>query len=99
MTPNLSEEIEQVFQNIKMTLHEGGIADGWSAVYLINSYQSQSRVPGEDQVFAAILPSKGKYMKDNRCVWSHVTVPSLHGGAAVEVTVSAVKSSQTTSKV
>ena len=48
-----------------------------------------------DKGFAALLADKHsrkeKYMQANHCVWSNVTVPALHGGAAVEVTVSAVK--------
>jgi enamine deaminase RidA (YjgF/YER057c/UK114 family) len=88
---DLKEEIEQVFRNIEMTLHEAGVADGWASVFQINTYQSQARIPDEDEFFGVFIATKEKYMRANHCIWSNVLVPGLHGGAAVEVTVSAVK--------
>ncbi|KAJ9659510.1 hypothetical protein H2198_003085 [Neophaeococcomyces mojaviensis] len=86
---HLSEEIENVFKNIETSLKHAGASQGWRSVYSLQTFQSKSRVPDEDEFFGAILPIKAKYMGSVACVWTGVSVPELHAGAAVEIVVSA----------
>lgn len=86
----LEEEVELVFKHIETTLHHAGVSQGWGDVYQINSFQSKSAAPDEEAFFDAFLRVRDKYVGENTPTWTNVTVPELHGRAAIEMNVHAV---------
>ncbi|KAJ5108260.1 endoribonuclease l-PSP domain-containing protein [Penicillium angulare] len=82
---DLRDEIMLAFENAEKTLQTAGATEGWKHVYQITTY-----APRLDEAWLdAMQEAKQKYLGDNRPVWTGVTVPSLYGGARLEMTLNA----------
>jgi enamine deaminase RidA (YjgF/YER057c/UK114 family) len=80
---NVQEQVMLAFENAERTLKEAGVTGGWKNVYQLTTYAPSL----DDDWAAAIQAAKAKYLGTNRPAWTGVTVPSLYGGAILEMTI------------
>ncbi|KAL2851249.1 Endoribonuclease L-PSP/chorismate mutase-like protein [Aspergillus pseudodeflectus] len=80
---DINEEVMLAFANAERTLKEAGVADGWKQVYQLTTYAPSL----DDEWLAAVQAAKEKHLGLNRPAWTGVTVPSLYGGARLEMTI------------
>lgn len=85
---DITEQVMLAFENAEKTLKAAGVIDGWKSVYQLTTYAPELT----EEWSKAITAAKGKYLGTNRPTWTGVTVPSLYGGAILEMTIYAVAS-------
>ncbi|KAI5461027.1 Endoribonuclease L-PSP/chorismate mutase-like protein [Mariannaea sp. PMI_226] len=77
------EQIMLAWENAEKSLRAAGVTEGWKNVYQMTTYTPNM----SDEWTNAMMEAKSKYMGNNRPAWTGVTVPSLYGGAIVEMTL------------
>lgn len=82
---NVDEQVLLAFENAERSLKAAGVTDGWKSVYQMTTYAPSI----DDEWAAAMAKAKGKYLDKNRPAWTGITVPSLYGGAKLEMTLHA----------
>jgi enamine deaminase RidA (YjgF/YER057c/UK114 family) len=80
---NLQEQLALAFEHAEKSLKSAGVTDGWKSVYQMTTY-----APSIDEEWELImLKLKDKYMGKIRPAWTGIVVPSLYGGAKLEMTL------------
>jgi len=72
MSSNISEQIDQAFANVDLTLRTAG-GKGWSQVFRITSYH----VPLGEEAMGAMVRNFRKWMPDHEPLWTTIGVARL----------------------